>query len=93
MALQDVREGQKAPPVTAVREGQQYCQVNGTGKVWQVRQVYGDPGGIQHARLFNVADPVQVKTLTCNVLTDPDFYRLMSDYPAVGSARRLGRRF
>lgn len=93
MALQDVRESKGVPPGTTVREGQQYCLVNGGGAVWQVRQVYGDPSGIQHARLFNVVDPSQVKTLTCNVLVDPDFYRLLSDYPAAGAARRLGRRF
>lgn len=69
-----------------VREGQQYYRVDGTATVWQVQMVYGDPSGIRHACLFNVAAPRELKTLTCSVLRDGSRYRLLAEEPRRGAA-------
>lgn len=69
-----------------VKKGQQYCRVDGTATVWQVCEIFGDPSGIRHARLFNVERPRELKTLTCSVLSDTSRYRLLSESPAAGAA-------
>lgn len=62
-----------------VRMGQQYCCADGDSTVWQVLAVSPDPSGIPHARLCNVERPYEFKTLTCSLLDDPRYYRLLSD--------------
>ena len=69
-----------------VRKGQQYYRVDGATTVWQVRAIFGDPSGIRHARLFNVEQPYELKTLTCSVLRDASRYRLLANDPAAGAA-------
>lgn len=69
-----------------VRAGQQYYSVDGAGKVWQVQEVFGDPSGVRHVRLFNVAAPSEMRTFTCAVLNDDRRFRLLSDDPAHGAA-------
>jgi hypothetical protein len=62
-----------------VRKGQQYCYADGDSSVWQVLAVSPDPSGIPHARLCNVEQPYEFKTLTCSLVADPRHYRLLSD--------------
>jgi hypothetical protein len=77
-----------------IRAGQQYYSVDGAAKVWQVQEVFGDPSGVRHVRLFNVASPSELRTFTCAVLNDNRRFRLLSEDPAHGAASRvrLGRR-
>ncbi len=77
-----------------IRAGQQYYSVDGAAKVWQVQEIFGDPAGVRHVRLFNVAAPTEMRTFTCAVLNDSRRFRLLSDDPAHGAASRApaGRR-
>ena len=75
-----------------VKKGQQYYLVGGPSTVWQVRSVYGDPSGIQHAQLVNVERPYEAKTLTCSILADSNFYRLLTDDPREGAAVSIFKR-
>ncbi len=68
-----------------VRKGQQYCCVDGDSTAWQVLAVSPDPSGIPHARLCNVEQPYEFKTLTCSLVADPRYYRLLADEPNTGS--------
>jgi len=72
--------------VRQVRAGQQYYAVGGVAKVWQVDQIFGDPSGVRHVRLFNVAAPKEIRTYTCAVLNDSRQFRLLSDDPDHGAA-------
>ena len=62
-----------------VRKDQQFCCAEGDSTVWQVLAVSPDPSGIPHARLCNVERPYEFKTLTCSLLDDPRYFRLLSD--------------
>ncbi|MDX1426019.1 MAG: hypothetical protein R3322_22950 [Kiloniellales bacterium] len=74
-----------------VRAGQQYYSVDGAAHVWQVQEVFGEPGGLRHVRLFNVEAPRDVRTLTCAVLGDSRRFRLLSEDPDHGAARSRSR--
>lgn len=74
-----------------VRTGQQYCCAEGDSTVWQVLAVNPDPSGIPHARLCNVVQPYEFKTLTCSVLDDPRHYRLLADQSEAGVATQTIR--
>ena len=69
-----------------VKPGQQYYAVDAAGKVWQVEEVFGDPSGVRHVRLFNVAAPHEVRTFTCAILSDSRRFRLLSEDPHHGAA-------
>ena len=69
-----------------VRAGQQYYAVDGASKVWQVDEIFGDPSGVRHVRLFNVAAPTEIRTYTCAVLNDARRFRLLSEDPDHGAA-------
>lgn len=69
-----------------VHIGQQYYCVGGDSSVWQVLAVFAAPSGIAHARLGNVAQPYELKTLTCTLLSDPVRYCLLSESPKDGAA-------
>jgi hypothetical protein len=77
-----------------IRAGQQYYSVDGASKVWQVEEIFGDPSGVRHVRLFNVAAPYELRTFTCAVLNDSRRFRLLSEDPVHGAASRqpVGRR-
>jgi hypothetical protein len=66
-----------------VQVGQVY-QVAGspTGRTWRVRSTV-DLFGITHARVVSTDDEGETKTLSCQVLADPDFYRMVDAGPAV----------
>ena len=69
-----------------VQKGQQFCCTGGDSTVWQVLAVSPDPSGIPHARLCNAVRPYEFKTLTCSLLDDPRYYRLLSDNSDAGVA-------
>ncbi len=69
-----------------IRAGQQYYAVDGVAKVWQVQEIFGDPSGLRHVRLFNVAAPYELRTFTCSVLNDSRRFRLLSEDPDHGAA-------
>lgn len=69
-----------------IRAGQQYYRVDGAGTVWQVQTIFGDPSGLRHARLFNVAAPYELRTYTCSILHDSRSFRLLSEDPDHGAA-------
>ena len=69
-----------------VRMGQQYYAVDGVSKVWQVEEIFGDPSGVRHVRLFNVAAPSELRTYTCAILNDNRRFRLLSEDPDRGAA-------
>jgi len=73
-------------PSPQIRAGQQYYAVDGAAKVWQVQEVFGDPGGLRHVRLFNVAAPSELRTFTCAVLNDSRRFKLLSEDPVHGAA-------
>ena len=76
-------------PSQQVKAGQQYYAVDGAAKVWQVQEIFGDPSGLRHVRLFNVAAPSELRTFTCSVLGDSRRFRLLSDDPDHGAASRV----
>ena len=71
---------------TTVRKGQHYCGANGDMTVWRVLAVAPDPSGIPHARLCQVAQPYEFKTLTCSLISDPRHFRLVSEEDDTGTA-------
>ncbi len=63
-----------------VRKGQQYAETSRfftAPRVWEVESIYQTATGIPHARLVNVRDPHETKTISCRVLADDNFYRLV----------------
>ncbi len=66
----------------AVREGQRYVQRPSTQYrhvIWEVGAVNAGNAPFPHAHLVKVDDPLRCKTISCNTLTDPSFYELVSD--------------
>ena len=54
-----------------VQKGQRYtqeCQIGYREKVWEVASFGVDPTRVEHARLFNVGNPSETKTLSCFAL-------------------------
>ncbi len=65
-----------------VREGQRYAEIPdflSAPLVWEVVSVYQTATRIPHALLVNVRDRHESKTISCRVLTDEKFYRLVAD--------------
>ncbi len=70
-----------------VREGQRYAEFPdflSTPLVWEVVFVYQTATRIPHARLVNIRDRHESKTISCRVLTDKNFYRLVEETPPTG---------
>lgn len=68
-----------------VRVGQVYQPIDAAnGRSWRVA-VTLTFFGIPHARVVNTEDEGVMKTLSCSVLTDPGFYRLIEDAPAAAA--------
>ncbi len=68
-----------------VREGQQYVQIIGpryATQLWRVERVYEDGVQIPHACLVKVANPTQIKTISCSTLADPKFFTLVGSQAA-----------
>ena len=65
-----------------VREGQRYAESShflSVARVWEVETVYQTAARIPHAYLVNVRDRHDSKTISCRVLTDENFYRLVAE--------------
>jgi len=67
-----------------VQVGQVFQSVSSTnGRSWRVKATF-NMLGIPHAQVVNIEDEGDSKTLSCLVLVDPDYYRLI-DSPPPGS--------
>ena len=65
-----------------VKEGQRYAQrlsVHQRASVWKVGAIMATDPSIPHARLINVADPLQTKTISCFALRDRTYYELVAE--------------
>lgn len=65
-----------------VREGQRYAQraaQHCRRAVWEVGAVHAAAVPIPHARLINVEDRLQIKTISCPTLVNPSFYELIAE--------------
>lgn len=64
-----------------VQVGQVYQSVSSTnGRSWRVKATV-PLFGIPHAKMVCTDDEGDAKTLSCLVLTDPDYYRLVESPP------------
>lgn len=62
-----------------VQIGQVYQSVgSSSARAWRVRDTL-NLFNIPHARVVSTEDDGDVKTLSCLVLTDPDYYRLIEN--------------
>ncbi len=67
-----------------VKEGQRYAQRLNTQTrcpIWKVGSILSNAVAIPHARLVNVEDPLQTKTISCAILCDHIYYELVADSP------------
>ena len=65
-----------------VREGQRYAQRLSTQHcvaVWKVGSILSSTVAIPHARLINVQDPLQTKTISCTTLANQAYYQLVAE--------------
>ncbi len=63
-----------------VRKGQRYTQrlsMQHRAAVWKVGSILSGTVAIPHARLINVQDPLQTKTISCTTLVDRVYYQLV----------------
>ncbi len=65
-----------------VKKGQRYAQrlsMQHRAAVWKVGSILSSTVPIPHARLINVQDPLQTKTISCTTLVDRMYYQLVSE--------------
>ena len=65
-----------------VKEGQRYAQrlnIQQRASIWKVGAILAIDPSIPHARLINVADPYQTKTISCNALRDRTYFELIAE--------------
>ncbi len=65
-----------------VREGQYYAKVfdgPGCGMLWEVKSVSARFLSIPHARLVNQEDPRDIRLISCDAITDGQFFKLVSE--------------
>ena len=65
-----------------VKEGQRYAQrlrVQQRASIWKVGAILAIDPRIPHARLINVADPLQTKTISCIALRDRTYFELVAE--------------
>jgi hypothetical protein len=68
-----------------VREGQRYAQrltVRERASVWKVGAIVATGPKIRHARLINVADPLETKMISCFALRELMYYELIAETTA-----------
>lgn len=66
----------------SVKEGQRYAQrlsIQQRAAIWKVGSIVSSGATIPHARLINVADPLQTKTISCFTLRDRMYYELIAE--------------
>ena len=65
-----------------VKEGQRYTQrlsMHHRTAVWKVGSILSSTVAIPHARLINVQDPLQTKTISCTTLANRMYYQLVAE--------------
>ncbi len=65
-----------------VREGQYYAKVfdgPGCGMLWEVKSVSARFLSLPHARLVNQEDPRDIRLISCDAITDGQFFNLISE--------------
>ncbi len=65
-----------------VRKGQRYAQrlsMQQRAMVWKVGSILSSTLAIPHARLINVQDPLQTKTISCTTLANQMYYQLVAE--------------
>lgn len=65
-----------------VRAGQRYVQRSGLHYrplIWKVGSIKASAGLIPHALLFNIDNPLDIKTISCPTLADNIYYELVAD--------------
>ncbi len=65
-----------------VRKGQRYAQrlsMQQRAMVWKVGSILSSTLAIPHARLINVQDPLQTKTISCTTLVNHVYYELVAE--------------
>ncbi len=65
-----------------VKEGQRYAQrlsMQHRVAVWKVGSILSSTVAIPHARLINVQDPLQTKTISCTTLANQMYYELVAE--------------
>ncbi len=65
-----------------VREGQYYAKVfdgPGCGMLWEVKSVSARFLSLPHARLVNQEDPRDIRMISCDAITDGQFFKLVSE--------------
>ncbi len=65
-----------------VTEGQRYTQrlsMQHRAAVWKVGSILSSTVAIPHARLINVQDPLQTKTISCTTLANQAYYELVAE--------------
>jgi hypothetical protein len=63
-----------------IQEGQRYAKVSGrTGfrSGWEVRSIVVPVESLPHAYMVNLADPKDVRTISCRTIADSQFFKLM----------------
>ncbi|MGP1395307.1 MAG: hypothetical protein ACTS3R_07330 [Inquilinaceae bacterium] len=58
-----------------ITPGQKYRSADGNEIVWEIEGVYTDTANLAHARLRNVRDPYDKRSLACSVLLDTSRFR------------------
>ena len=69
-----------------VKKGQRYVQrlsFQHRASIWKVGAILAIDPSIPHARLINVADPLQTKTISCIALRDRAYFELVAE-PTTG---------
>ncbi len=65
-----------------VQEGQYYAKVfdgPGCGMLWKVKSVSARFLSLPHARLVNQEDPRDIRLISCDAITDGQFFKLVSE--------------
>ncbi len=65
-----------------VTKGQRYAQrlsMQQRAMVWKVGSILSSTLAIPHARLINVQDPLQTKTISCTTLVNQAYYELVAE--------------
>lgn len=74
---------QKVP----VKKGQRYaktCGRPGYGSGWEVCSIVATYKSLPHARLVNMDDPLDIRTIACNTISDSQFFKLIGQSPKSG---------
>ena len=63
-----------------VKEGQRYEKTSdcpGYRSGWEVRSIVATYKSLPHARLVNLDDPQDIRTIACNTIADGQHFRLI----------------